>query len=129
MPFITRARNFLQNPDSIVTTPRKRQIMVDTVQFLFDKNAIGYGNAISTDLIVEYLQDLDHKIERGPWETDILGPLRDNGVWLGSKTGSDGGIFLIKNQADVDIVKETYGKKAVTMIRRYRILEDLEKEL
>lgn len=129
MPFITRAREFVLHPETIAAKPQKRQIMVDSVNFLLDNGHIGRDNAVSTDSIIEYLNGLGHSIERGPWETDILGTLRDNEIWLGSKLGSTGGIFIIKNKADAEIVKAEYGKKYQTMMRRLGILERLEKEL
>lgn len=126
MPFITAAREFVAHPEIVRTTPRKREIMVDSIQFLLDNNHIGRNNAVSTETIVDHLNELGHSIERGPWETDILGALRDNEIWLGSKLGSAGGIFIIQNREDADIVKAEYGGKYHTMMRRYQILERLE---
>ena len=128
MPFVARAREFLAHPEIVQTTPKKREIMVDSVRFLLENGHIGNSNAVSTDTIVEYLNGLGHDIERGPWETNILGALRDSEIWLGSKLGSTGGIFIIQNRADAEIVKAEYGGKFHTMMRRYQILERLERD-
>lgn len=128
MPFVTRAREFVAHPEIIATSPGKRELMVDSVEYLLDNNHIGHNNAVSTEILVEYLNGLGHRIDRGPWETNILGTLRDNEIWIGSKLGSTGGIFIIRDQADVEIVKAEYGGKYRTMMRRYQLLERLERD-
>ncbi len=126
MPFVAAAREFVLHPETIRTSLRKREIMVDSVEFLLDNNHIGRNNAVSTEVIIEYLNGLGHSIQRGPWETDILGALRDNEIWIGSKLGSSGGIFIIQNRDDAEVVKTEYGGKFHTMMRRYQTLERLE---
>lgn len=129
MPFESRARRFLKDQGKLSKPKPRCELMVATIQFLLDNNAIGHKNLIRTDDIVEHIQKIKPKLTRGQWETDILGPLRDNEIWLGSKPGGDGGIFIIKDKDDLAIVKATYCKKVITMIKRYQILKRLGEEL
>ena len=128
MSFVSRAQDFLKDQGDLKKHP-KHEIMMATIQFLFDEDAIGRQNLVSTNSIIEHLNAIGHKIERGPWETDVLGPLRDSEIWLGSKPGGTGGIFIIKDKNDFEVVKKGYSKKYQTMMRRYQILERLGEEL
>ena len=111
MPFVAAAREFVLHPETIRTSLRKREIMVDSVEFLLDNNHIGRNNAVSTEVIIEYLNGLGHSIQRGPWETDILGALRDNEIWIGSKLEDPQADFIIQNRDDAEVVKTEYWRK------------------
>jgi hypothetical protein len=65
MPFVSRAQNFLKDQGKLKDYPG-HELMVSTVQFLLDNNAIGHENLIRTDDIVEYLQKIKPGIKRGP---------------------------------------------------------------
>jgi len=113
MPFVSRARNFLTNPGPL-RTHHHYNIMKDTVEYLLS-NAVGIENATSTNKILEYLRSRGHYISRSSWQISVLGPLRDNSVFIAAKPGV--GVFVIKTLA---------GAQKAVMSMEHRI--DVEKK-
>ena len=102
LPFIKRAHSFLSNP-KLLRTHRYYNAMYDTVDYLLNC-AVGIQNAKSTDVIISHLRNKGHHISRSAWQINVLGPLRDNGIFVAAKPGI--GIFIIETINDA--------KKAVT---------------
>jgi hypothetical protein len=100
MPFLLRAHNFMTNPGTL-KAHKYYPIMKDTVDYLLN-NAIVINNAISTDKIIDHLNKKGHRIHRENWQINVLGPLRDNGIFIASKPAV--GMFFIKTIQDA---KET----------------------
>jgi hypothetical protein len=121
MPFITRARNFLANPGPL-KTHSYYTVMKDTVEYLLN-NAVGIGNAVSTDDIIAYLRTLGHRIYREEWQINVLGPLRDHGIFIGSKVGT--GIFIIKTNDDARDVVASMEHRINVENRRLKILRQV----
>lgn len=121
MPFIRAARDFLNNPNRHENHPHYT-VMRDTIDFLLN-NAIGLSNAVPTRRIIEHLNNLGHEIHREKWQVEILGYLRENGVFIGSKVGL--GIFLIENRNDALEAYHSIQRRVRTERRRLSILEDL----
>jgi hypothetical protein len=97
MPFITRARDFVNNPQPNHHLHPRFDVMIDSVQYLLD-HAIGIENAIPTDEIITFLQGREHDIDRETWQIEVLGYLRVNRIFIGS-TGRRG-MFLIRDETD-----------------------------
>lgn len=68
-----------------------------TVDYLL-KNSIGIKNATSTDKIIRHLNSLGYNISKETWQINVLGPLRDNGIFIASKPSK--GMFLIETEQD-----------------------------
>lgn len=96
MPFLIRTRNFLTNPGTL-GTHQFYAVMRDSVEYLLN-NAIGIRNAIATDKIIKYLNGKGHTISKPQLQINVLGPLRDNGVFISSKPGV--GMFIIETIDD-----------------------------
>jgi len=99
MSFIQNAKDFVENPGDL-TSHKKIGLMKETVKFLL-KNAVGVDHAISTDRIIKHLNTAGYKIKKEDWQINILGPLRDNGIFIGSKRGGrKAGMYIIANKED-----------------------------
>jgi hypothetical protein len=103
--------------------------MIETVDFLL-KNAIGIENAISTDSIIRHLTTKGYEIKKEDWQINVLGPLRDNGIFIGSKRGGrTAGMYIIANKQDaLQTHASIYDRITVERQRLFK-LEDLMDEL
>jgi len=101
MPFVDHANNFLVNAGHLSDHKRLPE-MRETVRFML-ANAVGVGNAIPAKRIVGHLQDTGHNTaSKEDWQIGVLGPLRKNGIFIGSKRAK--GMFIIKDQGDAKVV-------------------------
>jgi len=121
MPFLLKARNFLTNPGILGTHPYY-SIMRDTVEYLL-KTAVGISNAISTDRIIDYLRSKGHTIYREEWQINVLGPLRDNGVFIASKPAV--GMFIIETINDAGEVVASMEHRINVETKRLQILRQI----
>jgi len=121
MPFLLKARNFLTNPGILGTHPYY-SIMRDTVEYLLN-NAVGISNAISTDRIIDFLRSKGHAIYREEWQINVLGPLRDNGVFVASKPAV--GMFIIETVNDAREVVASMEHRINVETRRLQILREI----
>jgi len=121
MPFLLKARNFLTNPGILGTHPYY-SIMRDTVEYLLN-NAVGISNAISTDRIIDYLKSKGHAIYREKWQINVLGPLRDNGVFIASKPAV--GMFFIKTIYDAREAVASMEHRIDVETKRLQILRQI----
>lgn len=124
MPFLSKARNFLTNPGTL-RTHKYYPIMRDTVEYLLN-NAVGIGNAVSTDTIISYLQTRGHRIYREEWQINVLGPLRDNGVFIASKPAV--GMFIIETINDAREVIASMEHRIDVETERLRILKRIARQ-
>jgi len=122
MPFITRAREFLVDQGGLAAN-RNRNVMVETVRYLLD-NAIGLENAVSTNTIIEYLNTQGYEITREDWEINVLGALRQNGIFIGSLRGRRG-MFIIGSQDEARTVYNSYNRRIQVETARLTILQRL----
>jgi len=121
LPFVTSARNFLSNP-GLLRTHRYYNTMYDTVDYLLN-HAVGIRNAKSTDEIINHLKRRGHNISRSAWQISVLGPLRDNSVFIAAKPGV--GIFLIETLADAQKAVMSMEHRIDVERERLRILKQI----
>lgn len=121
MTFVTIAQNFLNNPGSLKSHPYY-SAMRDTVEYLLS-NAVGIRNAVSTDNIIAYLRRRGHRIYREEWQINVLGPLRDNGIFIGSKVGT--GMFIIETIDDAREVVASIEHRINVEQSRLKILREI----
>lgn len=123
MSFIEIAQQFLVNPGNL-KKHKKLVLMQETVKFLLE-NAVGADHAISTDNIIRHLNSKGYKIKKEDWQINVLGPLRDNGIFIGSRRGGHkSGMYIIANKQDA---LQTHGSiYDRVFIERQRLLK-LEK--
>lgn len=124
MPFLFRARNFLTNPGTL-RTHKYYPIMRDTVEYLLN-NAVGIRNAISTDRIIDYLRSKGPRIYREEWQINVLGPLRDNGVFIASKPAV--GMFIIETINDARKVIASMEHRITVEKKRLQILKRIARQ-
>lgn len=96
--------------------------MRDTVQYL-SNNAVDLRNAVSTDNIIAHLRGLGHNIYREEWQINVLGPLRENEIFIGSKVGK--GIFIIQTIDDAREVVASMEHRINVETRRLQILRQI----
>jgi hypothetical protein len=125
MPFVKAAKDFLTNPGALVSHGNLR-IMQDTVRFLLDNRHIGRQKSVATDTIIKHLQSQKHNIHRERWQTDVLGPMKENGIFIGSIIGL--GIFIIKDEDDARSVHRSHLRRIQVETRRMKELERLAKQ-
>jgi len=118
MPFVQAARNFINNPGTH-QTKQHYPLMIDTLNFLLN-NAIGIQNAVSTQAVINHLASLGHQTHREDWQINVLGYLRENGVFIASKIG--GGIFLINNASDAYEAFCSYFRRIAVETERLNLL-------
>lgn len=121
MPFVIKARNFLTNPGILGTHPYY-SIMRDTVEYMLN-NAVGISNVVSTDRIIDHLRSKGHTIYREKWQINVLGPLRDNGVFIASKPGV--GMFIIKTINDATKAVASMEHRIDVETKRLQILRKI----
>lgn len=124
MPFLSKARNFLTNPRTL-RTHSYYPIMRDTMEYLLN-NAVGIRNAVSTDRIINYLRSRGHKIYREEWQINVLGPLRDNGVFIASKPAV--GMFIIETINDAREVIASMEHRIAVERKRLGILKRIARQ-
>lgn len=124
MPFLSKARNFLTNPGTL-RAHKYYPIMRDTVEYLLN-NAVGIRNAVSTDRIIDYLRNRGHKIYREEWQINVLGPLRDNGVFIASKPAT--GMFIIETINDAREVIASMEHRITVETTRLQILKRIARQ-
>ncbi len=122
MPFITRARNFVDNPQPDHASHPRFPVMVETVRYLLDC-AIGIENAVSTNEIIDFLHGAGHDIDRETWQIEVLGYLRDNGIFIGSS--GQRGMFLIRDQNDAREARNFIRNRIERERQRLSALENL----
>jgi hypothetical protein len=100
--------------------------MDETVRYLLD-NAIGMENAVSTNTIVEYLNNQRYEITREEWQINVIGPLRQNGIFIGSLRGRRG-MFIINSDEEARTVYDSYSRRIQVETARLAILRRLMDE-
>ena len=96
MPGREDAQDFVDNPPEVDEFLNE---MIFTLRCLLEE-----GNPyVSTDVILEYLSENNHDMEKNDWQQDVLGRLRNHYVFIG---GSSKGMFLIENR---ELALEAYG--------------------
>jgi len=126
--FIEKAEAFLSDQGELSSDPYC-DMMVDTVAYLLE-NARGYTNRKSTDVIVAHLRGLGYdNIKREDWQVNVMGKLRDNEIFIGSKKGGHGGIFMIVTKEDAKVVRASYETRIEKEVKRLQILDKQLKEM
>ncbi len=77
---------------------------------------------INTDRIVDHLTSRHYVINREQWEQEVLGPLRDSGIFIGS---SNRGIFIVRNREHAIETYRFYAKRIIAESQRLGILANL----
>jgi len=119
-PFVVIARQFLENPGKL-KDHKKLPEMKETVRYMLD-HAVGIDHAVSTKTIVEHLKNKGfHVADERDWQITVLGPLRENGIFVASKRAK--GMFLIKNDNDAKIAISQIQTRIDTQTDRLNILK------
>ena len=108
MPFVAAARQFLEDPGEL-SEDKDIDIMNDTISFLLG-NAIGLENAKSTDTIVRFLNEQGYDINRHYWEINILGKLREEGVFIASNRSK--GMYILNSEDEAERFYHQYATRA-----------------
>jgi hypothetical protein len=107
MSFVSRAEGFLVDQGDLSDDPNK-DIMLDTIRYLLE-NARGYQNRKSTKVIYQLLKRKYKKMKNKEfWQNFVLNKLRDEGIFIGSKIGGGGGMFIIQTKGDAMMVQASY---------------------
>jgi len=123
MPFVQAARDFLANPPPALQAHARYMEMRATVEYML-AHAVGLQHGVSIDSIVEHLENSGFSIHREAWQTGVLGPLREHGVFIGTALGPTG-MFIISNRDDAHKVRDAYARRIAVEQRRLEILEGL----
>jgi hypothetical protein len=126
MQFINKYKKFVRDQGKLKDL-KYTPIMVETISFLLD-NAVGLENAIPTDKIIKHLHSKGFKLRKETWQIRVLGPLRDNGIYIGSKRGTSG-MFLIKAKDDALTTRTSIYNRMLVEQRRKKKLEKLMDEM
>jgi hypothetical protein len=121
MAFITAAREFLNDPGELAGD-KNLDIMSDTVSFLLG-NAVSLKHAKSTDTIVRFLNDQGYEINRHEWEIDVLGKLREEGVFIASNKSK--GMYIIESEEEAEKFYFQYATRVATENNRLGWLRTL----
>lgn len=121
MPFVTAAREFLEDPGEL-SEDRNLEIMNATVTY-FLGNAVGLENAKNTDVIVEFLHTQGYDLNRHAWEIDVLGKLREEGVFIASHRSK--GMYLINTREEAERFYLQYANRAAKQNQRLTYLRAL----
>lgn len=121
MPFVARAREFLNNPQQFlnnanIETHRQNE-MIETVSFLLQQAA-----PVNLNTIVEHLTNQGHRISPTQWQQEVLDPLRDSRVFIGS---SNRGYFIPTSREQAIEAYRFYVKRIISESQRLGILADL----
>jgi hypothetical protein len=114
---------FLQNPPLVLKNHKHYDEMRETLAFMIHRGR-GRAHSVSTREIVEHLQSLDYDISATTWQIQILGPLRDAGVYIGSARGKTG-MFLIADQSDAVVTRAAQLQRLTTEQARLAVLEKM----
>ena len=125
MSFIDNYRHFVDDQGKLKGHKYQNE-MVETIKFLL-KNAIGQKNGVSTNKIILHLRSKGYKISRETWQIEVLGTLRDNGVYIGSLRGNIG-MFLIASKNDAVSTRNAIYERLVVEQKRMDKLEKLMKK-
>lgn len=125
MSFIAAAQEFLEDQGDL-SSSKYCEEMIETVRFLLD-NAIGVSNAIATNKIIAHLHSKGHTISREAWQIEVLGKLREYGVFIASSRGRSG-MFLIKTEPDAIVAYTSIYNRISVQQHRLNILEQLMKD-
>ncbi len=121
MPFVTTAKQFLEDPGELAED-KKLDVMYDTVGYLLE-NAIGLKNAKSTDKIIKFLNKRGYAINRHQWEIEVLGKLRDEGIFIASHKSK--GMYIIDTREEAENFYLQYLKRVAKQKYRLEFLKDL----
>ena len=122
MPFVAKADTFLDDAGGLSDHKRLPE-MKETIRFML-KNAVGVDHAISTQKIVDHLQELKYPVISIPdWQMNVLGPLRKSGVFIASKRAT--GMFIIKDQNDAKVAISQIQSRIDEERARLNILKDM----
>jgi hypothetical protein len=107
MPFVTAARQFLEDPGELASDANL-DIMNDSVSYLL-ANAVGLDNAKATDDIIAFINSQGYDINRPSWQINVLGKLREEGVFIASDRIK--GIYLINSKDEAERFYLQYGRR------------------
>ncbi|MFW6121658.1 MAG: hypothetical protein ACOC80_12295 [Petrotogales bacterium] len=127
MPFVDKAKDFLINPPSSLAGNKYINEMKETVDYLLN-NGLGISNAKPTDNIITHLNGLGYAIHREEWQINVLGPLRDNGIFIGSKRGPKGGMFIPETEDDAKIIQEQILDRILVETDRLKLFREIASE-
>lgn len=116
--------NFINNPGKHASNPNYKA-MKETLVYM-KKNALGAKNIVSTDNIITHLNSNGYKMSREYWQIIILGYLRDNGIFIGSKIPK--GMFLINSEEDAQEAYTSMHNRVASETKRMILFEDMAKE-
>ena len=124
MPFVARAREFLRNPQQFldnahIQTHRQNE-MIATVSFLLQQ-----AQPINKETILRHLNttvNRGSRISDTQWQQEVLDPLRDAGVFIGS---SNRGYFIPPGRDLAIEAYKFYVKRIIAESQRLGILADL----
>jgi hypothetical protein len=125
MSFITDAQEFVKDQGDL-SGSKYRDEMKETVQYLLD-HAIGVKNAVATSKIIDHLHSKGHMISREAWQIEVLGKLREYGIFIASSRGRSG-MFLINNENDATVAYNSIYNRINVQQHRLNILEQLMKD-
>ncbi|MFA5063735.1 MAG: hypothetical protein WC578_06695 [Candidatus Omnitrophota bacterium] len=121
MPFVARTREFLSNPQQFLNnaniSTRRQDEMIATINFLLQQ-----AGSVNLDRIVEHLISQGHAIGPTQWQQEVLDPLRDSGVFIGS---SNRGYFIPRDRDQAIDAYRFYVKRIIAESQRSGILADL----
>lgn len=118
--------DFLKNPPTELKAKPRYDEMRETIAFMIHKGR-GRANSVSTREIVDHLRSLDYDISIQGWQVNVLGPLRDAGVYIGSERGKTG-MFLIADKADADATKAAQEQRIGVEKSRLSVLEKIMRQ-
>lgn len=118
MPFLTAARQFLEDPGELASDPNL-DIMNDSVAYL-TANAVGLENAKSTDDVIAFLNAHGHAINRHQWQINVLGKLREEGIFIASDRVK--GLYIIDTREEAERFYIQYGRRIAKQTFRLGML-------
>ena len=121
MPFVKKAKRFLKYPGKLASNKYLRH-MKATIKFLLNDH-IGYQNRVAIDKIIDYLERKRLDINMSQWQIEVLGPLRDNGIYIGSVPSK--GMFIISNEEDAQRVVRAIERRIKKETKRCKILKKI----
>ncbi len=124
MSFMGNIDNFINNPGEHALKPDYKA-MKETLVYM-KKNALGAKNIVSTDNIITDLNSNGYKMSREYWQINILGYLRDNGIFIGSKIPK--GMFLINSEKDAQEAYTSMQNRVASETKRMILFEDMARE-
>ena len=124
MYFVKKAKKFISDQQELANN-RYREVMVETVKFLLDR-AVGIDNAVATNEIISHLRNKGFDISREEWQIHVLGPLREHGIFIGSKRGI--GMFIISSKEDAKAAHDSILDRILVECQRLKILRELIRE-